>query len=197
MATHSGVLAWRIPGMGEPGGLPSLGSHRVGHDWSDLAAAAVVISGGFPVSSGKEFIFQCRRQKKLGFDPSMGKIPWRRKWPPTPIFLLRKSHGQRSLRGYSLQCHKESGMTKYAGTQAQAIFIQRLLSHLEHSPKSLKFLQSHVQSWTFPPCRQLLQLSLFFSMHHLHWHCLYSWPQKKIFFFILFVVTRKHQSSNI
>ena len=40
MATHSSVLAWRIPGMGESGGLPSMGSHRVGHDWSDLAAAA-------------------------------------------------------------------------------------------------------------------------------------------------------------
>ena len=40
MATHSSVLAWRIPGMGEPDGLPSMGSHRVGHDWSDLAAAA-------------------------------------------------------------------------------------------------------------------------------------------------------------
>ena len=39
MATHFSVLAWRIPGTGEPGGLPSLGSHRVGHDWSDLAAA--------------------------------------------------------------------------------------------------------------------------------------------------------------
>ena len=40
MATHSCVLAWRIPGTGEPGGLPSVGSHRVGHDWSDLAAVA-------------------------------------------------------------------------------------------------------------------------------------------------------------
>ena len=40
MATHSSVLAWRIPGMGEPGGLPSMGSHKVRHDWSDLAAAA-------------------------------------------------------------------------------------------------------------------------------------------------------------
>ena len=39
MATHSSVLAWRILGMGEPAGLPSMGSHRVGHDWSDLAAA--------------------------------------------------------------------------------------------------------------------------------------------------------------
>jgi len=38
MATHSSVLAWRIPGTGEPGGLPSVGLHRVGHDWSDLAA---------------------------------------------------------------------------------------------------------------------------------------------------------------
>ena len=40
MATHSSVLAWRIPGTGEPGGLPTMGSHRVGYDWSDLAAAA-------------------------------------------------------------------------------------------------------------------------------------------------------------
>ena len=40
MATHSSVLAWRIPGTGEPGGLPSMGLHRVGHDRSDLAAAA-------------------------------------------------------------------------------------------------------------------------------------------------------------
>ena len=40
MATYSSVLAWRIPGTREPGGLPSLGSHRVGHNWSDLAAAA-------------------------------------------------------------------------------------------------------------------------------------------------------------
>ena len=39
MATHSSVLAWRIPGTGEPGGLPSMRSHRVGHNWSGLAAA--------------------------------------------------------------------------------------------------------------------------------------------------------------
>ena len=42
MATHSSVLAWRIPGTGEPGGLPSMGSHRVGHNLSDLAAALLV-----------------------------------------------------------------------------------------------------------------------------------------------------------
>ena len=46
MATHSSVLAWRIPGMGQPGGLPSMGSHRVRHDWSDLAAAAELLLVG-------------------------------------------------------------------------------------------------------------------------------------------------------
>ena len=40
MATHSSVLAWRIPGTGEPGGLPSMGSHRIGRDWSDLAVGS-------------------------------------------------------------------------------------------------------------------------------------------------------------
>ena len=40
MATHSSILAWRIPGTEEPGGLPAVGSHRVGHNWNDLAAAA-------------------------------------------------------------------------------------------------------------------------------------------------------------
>ena len=51
MATHSSILAWRIPGTGEPGGLLSMGSHRVGHDWSDLAAAAAVFSSCLLVSA--------------------------------------------------------------------------------------------------------------------------------------------------
>ena len=42
MATHSSVLAWRIPGTGDPDGLLSMGSHAVGHDWSNLAAAAAM-----------------------------------------------------------------------------------------------------------------------------------------------------------
>ena len=47
MATHSSVLAWRNPEMGEPRGLPSMGLHRVGHDWSNLAAAAANRFGSF------------------------------------------------------------------------------------------------------------------------------------------------------
>ena len=51
MATHSSVLACRIPWTEEPGGLPSMGSHRVGHDWSDLAAAAATLMEGYKTSS--------------------------------------------------------------------------------------------------------------------------------------------------
>ena len=56
MATHSSVLAWRIPGTGEPGGLPPLGLHRDGHNRSDLAeAAAAIMPLGFPCGTrGKE-----------------------------------------------------------------------------------------------------------------------------------------------
>ena len=78
MATHSSALAWRIPGTGEPGGLPSMGLHRVGHDWSDLAAAAAAagfslgLAGG---ASGKEPACQCRRPKRCRFISWVGKIP--------------------------------------------------------------------------------------------------------------------------
>ena len=57
---------------------------------------------GFPGgTSGKEHACHCRRHKGYGFDPWVGKIPWRRKWQPTPVFLPRESHEQRSLAGYS------------------------------------------------------------------------------------------------
>ena len=66
MAIHSSVLAWRIPGTGKPGGLPSMGSHRVGHDWSNLAAAAAAvvestapeISAGFSGGGGGGLVAQ-------------------------------------------------------------------------------------------------------------------------------------------
>ena len=101
MATHSSILAWRIPGTGEPGGLPSMGSHRVRHDWSDLAAAVAVAAAtksllqypkGFPGgASGKEIACQCRGRRGLEFDPWVGKIPRRRKRQSTPVFLPGKS----------------------------------------------------------------------------------------------------------
>ena len=88
--------------MVEPDGLPSMGLHRVGHDWSDLAAAA---AGG---TSSKESAHQCRRHKRHGFDPWVGKFFWSRAYQPTLIFLPGKFRGHRSLAGYSLWGHKST-----------------------------------------------------------------------------------------
>ena len=101
MAAHSSTLAWRIPGTAEPGRLPSMGSHRVGCNWWDLAAAAAC---------------QCKRQKRHSFDLWVGMIPWRRKWQPTPVFLPGESHEQRSLAGYCPWDHKESDTTEHTHT---------------------------------------------------------------------------------
>ena len=65
-------------------------------------------------SSGKEPVCKCRRLKKCGFHPWVWKIPWRRKYPPTPVFLPGKSHGQKSLAGYRPWGHKESDTTEQA-----------------------------------------------------------------------------------
>ena len=62
-------------------------------------------------TSGNESTCQCRRHKRCSFDPWIGKVIWRRKWQPTPISLPGKSHGQRSLVGYSPWGHKESDST--------------------------------------------------------------------------------------
>ena len=91
MATHSSVLAWRIPGMVEPGGLPSVGSHRVGHDWSNLAAAALTLWGLPWWLRWSRTCLQCRKPR---FNPWVGQIPWRREWLRTPAFLPREFHGQ-------------------------------------------------------------------------------------------------------
>ena len=115
MATHSSALAWRIPGMGEPGGLPSMGSHRVRHDWSDWAAAAAAgmswsnsyckIISALLIRKSFSWILieQCITSR---FNPWVRKIPWRREWLPSLVFFPVESPGQKSLVGYSLLGHK-------------------------------------------------------------------------------------------
>ena len=69
--------------------------------------------GGFPGgTSGKETAPQCRRHWRPGFNPWVGKIPWRRAWQPIPVFMPGESHGQRSLAGYSPWCRKELDMNE-------------------------------------------------------------------------------------
>ena len=85
MATHSSVLVWRIPGKGEPGELPSTGSHRVGRDGSDLAAAAAAA------------YCESYTNTILHISLSIGEG----NGTPLQYSCLEKSHGQRSLVGCS------------------------------------------------------------------------------------------------
>ena len=87
MAIHSSILTWRIPWTEKPGGLQSVGSQKVGHDWTTNIHTHI----GLPRwLSGKESACQCRRYRRCGFDPWVGKSPWRRKWQPIPVFLPGK-----------------------------------------------------------------------------------------------------------
>ena len=88
MAAHSSVLTWRIPWTEEPGGLQSMGSQRVGHNWvtnTHTHTHNLQLPWGF---SGKESSCLCRRRE---FDPWVRKIPWRREWQLTPVFLPGES----------------------------------------------------------------------------------------------------------
>ena len=64
----------------------------------------------------KESACQCRSSRRCGFDPWVGNIPWRKPWQPTPVFLLRKFHGQRSLVDYSPWGCKDLDMTEQLST---------------------------------------------------------------------------------
>ena len=83
MATHSSVLAWRTPGMGEPGGLPSVGLHRVEHDWSDSAAAAAR-------EKAREQELTCRFTKVEGkhYWPVYGWL----QWPEGGLSVRKETH---------------------------------------------------------------------------------------------------------
>ena len=78
-----------------------------------IEPASPIFAGRFWWLSGKEHTCQCRRRE---FDPWVGKIPWRRAWQPTPVFLPGESHGQRSLVGYSAWGHKELDVTEHSHT---------------------------------------------------------------------------------
>ena len=81
--------------------------------WYWVTINARGFTGG---ASGKEPACQCRRHKRLMFNPWVGKIPWSRKWQPTPVFLPGESHGQRSLAGCGPWDHKSQILLKQLST---------------------------------------------------------------------------------
>ena len=76
----------------------------------------IIFKGLLSWYSGEESASQCRRPKRLGFDSWVRKISWRRKWQPPQVFLLGKSHGQRSLGGCNPWGHKESDILEWLST---------------------------------------------------------------------------------
>ena len=115
--------------------------------------------------SGKESACQCRRPR---FDPWVRKIPWSRKWQPTPVFLPGKFHGQRSLVGCSPRDHKESDTTECTPTPMPSLFLKPapLLSSLSKSfyrTKVLPLKKPRVQLIGFPGAIYLFKNSFNFS----------------------------------
>ena len=102
------------------------GKVKGGTHSSNIASSVPIIILGVPQLalgtlhldvSFQEFICQCRRHKRCGFNPWVGKIPWRRKWQPTPVLLPGESHGWKRLAGYSPWSHKErTEVTEHART---------------------------------------------------------------------------------
>ena len=113
MATRSSILAWKIPWMEEPGGLQSVGSQRVRHDWvTSLFLSFLPFSNSaMPLSIFKVisiFLFTVVQVRNVGLMSSVRR--WQ--WHPTPVPLPGKSHGRRSLAVCWLWGHTESHMTE-------------------------------------------------------------------------------------
>ena len=93
---------------------------------------------------GKESACQCRRCKRRRFNPWVGKIPWRRKWQPIPVFWTGELHGQRRLEGYSWWYYKELDTTEHTHTHSD---IQTGLKGKNWNLEDL-FQQVLIQSFT-------------------------------------------------
>ena len=82
------------------------------------------VTWGFPGGvNGEESTHQCRRHKIGGYDPWVRRIPWRREWQPTPVFLPGESHGQRTLVGCSPRGHKVSDMAEHSRSHLECGLI--------------------------------------------------------------------------
>ena len=125
-------------------------------------------------ANGKESACQCRRCKRQGFSPWVRKIPWNRTWKPTPVFLPKKSHGWRSLAGYSPQECEELDMAEHTHTYTEYCFLTYgPFSDFTKHPINIFYSKSKKKKKSF-----LLQdqgshipLSFLVSFNSLIWSC--------------------------
>ena len=98
------------------------------------------------MAHGKEPICQCRRCRRRGFNPWVGKIPWRRKWQPLPVYLHGRPHEQKSLAGYSPWSCTESDITEQLSPHAQYLPTRKLAAAPE-GMRQLWLLQGRTLLW--------------------------------------------------
>ena len=162
MATYSSVLAWRIPGTGEPGGLLSMGSHRVGQDWSDLAAAAVAqrvkrlpaVWENWVQSPGQDHALE--NEMASHSSTLAWKIPWTEKpaWPKATGKQSIASKGPSSQSyGFSSHVWMYKLDSKESWASKNWCFWTVVLKKTLESPLDSKEIQpvhpEGNQSWTF------------------------------------------------
>ena len=156
MATHSSVLAWKIPGTGEPGGLLSLGLHRVGHNWSDLAAAAAAATQSHQGPLQLTFLtlpyVPTQADYRVAYTISTSR------WPLTPIALRVKTKSIPSSINLEL-----------VGT----LLSSRTLQIVSHTPQFYLLWVSQTQAFS---CFQKSLPLLWCPMCSTFFHSLHSLP---------------------
>ena len=143
---------------------------------------------GFPSGSeDKESTMQCRRHRRCEFALWVGKIPWRRVWLPIPVFLLEKSHGQRSLADYSPKGHKESDVTEQlSACTADIIGTNTVTNLIPNSYRSKTLLK---QVGLLPPPFGFFSNMGSICLQHLlsHWLPMLVWIICLVSFFLGYV----------
>ena len=166
LATHSSVLAWRIPGTGEPGGLLSMGSHRVGHDWSDLAAAAAMTTW---VAADVIVIYEEEIYKVMYFSwgfPSVSVV----KTLPAVQEMGFQSMGQEDPLEESIATHSSILVWRIPRTEEpgglQPIGSQRVRCDGSDWACMHSFLLSHSRKWLSQDQNSLLRKVKFHTLKH-------------------------------
>ena len=162
----------------DPMPLPTIHWSRHEH-WIPVGSVIVLPWDNFGFPSGasdRKPTCQCKRHKRCSFNPWVGKIPWRRAWQPTPVFLPGASHGQSSLVGYSPEGHKDSGhdwatntFTFMHNTQTDKLAIETMVSASITKKKFfliclLDVFESLLSLWQYCFCLKLY-FFFFFLMH--------------------------------
>ena len=153
-------------------------------EWKNCFKACVGnrhLAFGFPrCRIGEESSCQCRGSKRCKFDPWVGKIPWSRKWQPTPVFLHEEFHGQRSLLGYSPWSHKEWNTTNTA-------LISRHFYYFTFLKQIITALSLRSKMWQHL-ILQVVPGSQYWRTKNTTWHITWTWARHFISLSLNFVL---------